>query len=615
MTTSVWQPGKLYLPGDLVQPAQGIPSIPTAIPNAGFEAGDVGWTKQPGWVITQGGAKYSGGWSAEYQGNQAGFGSIVLSAPVPVAPGTRINASVMVQQGASSRGNVGAHVALYWYKADGSWIRNVDGNVVNDGSGGAWHRSSVSDVAPADAGLVGIAAHANRVGENKPLWIDDFQWDYSTLSAPAGLIYRAVQANAGYSGNAEPAWPPVLGQTVQDNQVTWEAVQTSRVVWSASFLLKSGAVEPVWPTVPGGYVSDGTISWECISRRVEDPNCPNSKVVAIVASKVFAGDKDIVRFSATANPLDWTTKQDAGYLPTGLQQANANDVAVINQYRGNLVPMNASTFQNWQVDPDPSAMALLDQMDGIGSIYQRAAQPVGNELFFLSALGVRTVSIAAGSTNLAAGDVGVPVDPLVQAAMKQALIEGVTPIATYYPSAGQYWLAINRLNAAVSGGSECQVFVYTMSPAGQLKAWSRYVYPFAIDAFAQLGNDLYIRHGDTVSVVDPGLAYDEVNGAPVNFPGRVQWAWLDMGPAGVTKMLEGFDIVGEGTPSVSIGYDQRNPAAFTPPYPVSSDTVPGGIIPLPVSAPSMSVRVDYPGGEPWNLSSMTLYLHGNGGGP
>lgn len=154
-----------------------------------------------------------------------------------------------------------------------------------------------------------------------------------------------------------------------------------------------------------------------------------------------------------------------------------------------------------------------------------------------------------------------------------------------------------------------EVFVYTMNTGGG--AWSRYSLPFAVDAFAQLGNDLYIRHGDTVSRVVETVPTDETADGPQGFPGRAQWNWLDMGQPGVTKMLEGFDVVSEGVPSVSVGYDQRDPSAFTDPYPVSADTLPGGIIPLPVSGPSFSLRVDFEPGQTWELTAATLYMHDN----
>lgn len=160
-----------------------------------------------------------------------------------------------------------------------------------------------------------------------------------------------------------------------------------------------------------------------------------------------------------------------------------------------------------------------------------------------------------------------------------------------------------------------QVFVYTMVRAGKSGAWSRYIFPFSVDAFAQLGNDLYIRHGDEISVVSEEGASDDVNGVAIPFGGTVWWPWLDMGTPSVTKMMEGFDIVSQGTPSVSIGYDQRNLAAFTVPYEVDPDTLPGGVIPFPLSAPTFSLRVDFAPGQKWALTQASLSFFDLGNGP
>lgn len=151
------------------------------------------------------------------------------------------------------------------------------------------------------------------------------------------------------------------------------------------------------------------------------------------------------------------------------------------------------------------------------------------------------------------------------------------------------------------------VFVHTRnSPKGR---WSRYVFPFFIDAFAQLANDLYIRSGDTIKRVSETAVNDIDNGVAVGFTGTVQWGWMDCGQAGTTKMLEGIDLVASGSPSVSIGYDQRNFATFTTPYAIDADTLTGDIIPIPVTAPSFSLKVDFAAGTAWNLWSATLYVH------
>lgn len=435
MAAPLWEAGHLYLPGDLVQPIQAPAPASAAITNPGFESGSTDWTLGTGMSVDAT-KRFSGTNSAKFTGTAGNVRA--EHSKVAVAPGTSITASCMYAQGAADAGHNTGRVVLRWYTSGDVFISESTGTLINSSSAG-WQKSAVTAVAPATAAKVAIGCLCFR-DRSDASWCDQFEWNYVTQTIPDGLIYQAVQAAAGSSGSDEPVWPTSLGVTVVDNQVTWEAVATSRVTWTAEPILLSGTVEPTWPTTPGEFVSDGTISWECISRRVEDERCPNTKVVAIMAGKVFAVDGDIVRFSATANPLDWTSEQDAGFLPTGLQQANANDMAVLAPYRSNLAAFNASCFQPWQVDPDPANMAILDQMDGIGSTWPKAAVAVSNELFFLAALGVRTVGIAAGAENLSAGDVGEPVDSLVQEAMRVTLANSGKALATYYPSAGQYWL-------------------------------------------------------------------------------------------------------------------------------------------------------------------------------
>lgn len=162
---------------------------------------------------------------------------------------------------------------------------------------------------------------------------------------------------------------------------------------------------------------------------------------------------------------------------------------------------------------------------------------------------------------------------------------------------------------------ESTVFVYTMRGTGKQGAWSRYLFPFAVDAFAQLGNDLYVRHGDEISRVSEFAVGDDVGGSTIPFGGTVWWNYLDFGTPSVTKMMEGFDIVSSGAPSISIGYDQRDLAAFTDPYTVDPDTLPGGVIPFPMAAPTFSLRVDFAPGQKWSLQQVSLSFFDMGNGP
>jgi len=406
--------------------------------------------------------------------------------------------------------------------------------------------------------------------------------------SPNGFVYRATIA--GTTGTAEPAWPLTAGLTVVDGTVTWIAVTATAITWTAVPLYKSAGTEPVWPTTVGGTVVDGTITWRCVAPNIADAKCPNTKQVIIAASKVFAIKNDVVRYSATNNPLDWSTANDAGFLPTGLQSQVDPLAKALGLYRGNLVALSAGEFQAWQIDPDPSRMALIDNIPSIGTVYSRAMASAAGELYFLTQQGVRSVSIAAGSTNLQAGDVGTPIDSLIQAELP-----GADPLGLYYPGAGQYWLVFGA-----------KVYVYTQSRIGGIGAWSLYEFPSAIEYTTQRDGKLYVRSGDGIYLIDETTGQDDGEAVPA----EIQWPWLDMGQPGLQKMLIGVDVVGsDGAPSVSIGYDETNLTAFTAPFAVDPDTQPGQIIPIPVSGPSLSLKIEYTGASGrWELQAATLYL-------
>lgn len=439
MPTPSWQPSTFYAPGSLVQPATAQPAVPTPIPNWSFESGNVEWTLDSGLSIVNGADHYGPGtWSLQGNPGFTGDRYAEMQDFIDCTPGESITAKCQVQQGASSAGLASGSVYLRFYDAAHILIQENEGNIVNSGSGGAWHTSTVTATAPANTAFVRLATRINRIGENDPLWVDAFEWN-KISQAQTGLIFKAVQANVGLSDATEPTWPLVNGQTVVDNTVTWEAVLATRIVWQAKPILVSGATEPAFTPIEGSTVGDNTISWRAVSRRVTDPNCPNSKIVIIGASKVFAADDDIVAYSATVNPLDWSTANNAGYIPSNLQQYGANPVAGLGLYRSNLWVGNSQGSQIWQIDEDPQQMALLDAFP-VGTDYHDAVSPAFNDLFFLPSLGVRTLGIAGGSTNLQSGDAGMPIDTMVQDALTQAKVNGDNIQALYYPAAGQYWL-------------------------------------------------------------------------------------------------------------------------------------------------------------------------------
>jgi hypothetical protein len=156
------------------------------------------------------------------------------------------------------------------------------------------------------------------------------------------------------------------------------------------------------------------------------------------------------------------------------------------------------------------------------------------------------------------------------------------------------------------------IFVYTMNRTGEVGAWSRYVLPMHVDNFCQMADHLYIRAGDDVLMVDETSDMDYKDHASAQpFDGIVQWAWLDEGSPGITKQMLGLDIATMRAINVEveIGYDQSDKNAFTDPYSIPGDTIPGTFIPLPVMAPSLSIRLTFSSFDFWQFQAITLYLN------
>lgn len=603
MTTSAWEPSTAYALADLVSARSSGTVVTDPLTNADFEAGAGGWTAGANWTAgSAAGTQYQGTKKGQRTG-AAGTSRLTNTKQPTCVPGQLVKVSGVISTlGTSASGKIGvsfqtaASVVLKEYESDA--ITN---------SGGVWKRVEAEGYAPAGTEKVVMYFTATATASGDITDVDAASWNYARKEIPAPFIYEATVA--GVSGLTEPTWPTVAGGTVVDGGVTWTARAASRVTWTAKPIYQTGATEPVWPTTPDGMVADGTIGWEATARDIKDERCPHTRAVTITASKVWAVDDDIVRYSATVNAKDWTSANDAGYLPTGLKQYGDNSTDVLGIYRGNLVAMSASTFQMWEVDEDPANNNIVDEMQGVGSIYYLAATPVSNDLFFLTAQGVRTVGIAAGSTNLEAGDVGMPIDPLVKAAMQDSAAQGYEPRSFYLPGAGQYWLCFSV------AADTTLVFVYTMNRIGQVGAWGRYEFPFVIEDVAQLNDEIYIRGSDNaVRVLSAEVNYDETptGGAHAKnyYDGVVHWPYLDCGQVGRDKEMAGFDIVGTGTPTIEIGYDQAGQALYTPAYEVDPDTLTGDIIGMPMVAPTFSPKITYVGAEGnfWELQQVILYF-------
>jgi hypothetical protein len=454
---TTWTAGTNYATGAVVVPTTTQGAFVNAIPNGDFEGG----SGAGGWTFTDPGGVTQWAYSntLPYQGSEcitfpggsgvgSGGGFATMTSYSLVTPGQSVSASVYLNPN-----NAGANLTLWiqlnWYDNTDSIISS-SGHAQNEQEGGGYRKTTITATAPVGAAhvRVSIGAGSGTNGRNAG-FADLVTWNLETPSAITNFLFEAIQPAAATSAVTEPTWPTTLGGTVIDGGVTWKAIGTSIITWQAIPLMQSGLTAPTFPTTIGISVFDSStftnqngyittlcgMAWVATDRHVIDTGCPNTLPVTIGASHVFAGSNDIVPFSAAVNPIDWSSTNNAGYLPTGLNNYGDNPVAVLALYRSNLVAFNAGGYQMWQIDPDPQNMALLDAQP-IGSTYTRAAQSVANDLIFLTVVGVRNLGTVGATANMAIGNTGQPVDPLIVAQLNPTTTTVPLSMTAGSPAAG-----------------------------------------------------------------------------------------------------------------------------------------------------------------------------------
>lgn len=325
---------------------------------------------------------------------------------------------------------------------------------------------------------------------------------------------------------------------------------------------------------------------------IADANCPDTKACIKLASKIFAvgaGIGDVVRYSATSAPRDWTTVSDAGFLPTGLNSRGDRSANALGTYQSKLAVLAKDGVQVWVVDPDPTQMKLDTSVENVGTSFPRTVANVAGDLHFLSDYGFRSITTLQLTSNLADVDVGSPIDALVRPETK---VPGVAPKSFYFYGTGQYICAIgNRL------------FVYSISRTAKIAAWSQYFLSQPVDAFAELGQTLYIRSGDAVYKLDDSVSTDDGS----QFEVLIQLPYMDFKSPGELKQITGADIVIDGRCEFSVGFDARDPDAFTNPVRVKGNTRGGGMIPVECCGTEFSLRFRNYDNQPFRLDAVTLY--------
>ena len=324
---------------------------------------------------------------------------------------------------------------------------------------------------------------------------------------------------------------------------------------------------------------------------IVDANCPHTRSVAKVAEKLFAIDGDTVAFCATGVARDWTTADDAGFLPTGNRAEGDSNAQIVAPFQKYLGVWMIDGIQLWAVDPDPQNHAFFQQAYSVGSRYPRAIARLATDTTFLTDVGVRSISISVFEQNMEDSDIGSPIDTLVRPE-----IAGSDPFSFYSQRFGQIWYVFTD-----------HAWVYTYGKHSKITAWSRYAFPFEIEAAAELGGELYVRNGDNVyKLVDTQYTDD---GEDISV--LIELPYLDMGKPGIDKQFQAADFVGTGTYQVQWRHDPRDFTKITAPVDVVGDTYQGPLVPIECGGVKIAPVITHAANEAFQLDELTVWWEPN----
>jgi hypothetical protein len=318
--------------------------------------------------------------------------------------------------------------------------------------------------------------------------------------------------------------------------------------------------------------SDGSVKHHYLDgtspTNIADTNCPNTKQVRKLQQKIYAQDGPDVAFSATAAPRDWTTPNDAGSIPAGINAGGSDEVTSLGDFKGDLGIFFDDSLQVWDVDSDPANNALRSTANGVGTKHAKTPATLAGDLIFLAKMGFRSLSLVSLTDNLQENDVGSAIDEL-----RPEIVDSDDPVSVYYPTLGQLW--------TINGD---RAYVYSFARSVKLSAWSLFDFPVTVDDAAVLSSELYLRSGDAVYKVDPNAFNDDGMVPLVD----VEMYFQDNKAPGVLKQFFGFDGVVRGSPEIAFRYDPRNTDLVTPYYSISGDMRPGDLFPMEICATSIA---------------------------
>ena len=247
---------------------------------------------------------------------------------------------------------------------------------------------------------------------------------------------------------------------------------------------------------------------------------PNGVDVLAAYGRVWVLGQDDLYYSDLLDETDWATGT-AGSTPLKHVWPGGTDIAVgLAEFNGHLVIFGQQSIVIYSGPEDPatafSTFTLVEQIKGTGCINRDSIQNVGNDVFFLSANGMRSLERTIQEKSMPLTDICPHMRDYILAEYSSSTAHKVT--STYSETYGLYLLSLQQTTIVIDTRGKL--------PNGGFRAteWK------AMAAVADDGSGgILMGDGTNVSLAYQGIlddvAYDGTGGTGVE--GDYESGWLD----------------------------------------------------------------------------------------
>lgn len=315
--------------------------------------------------------------------------------------------------------------------------------------------------------------------------------------------------------------------------------------------------------------------------------------------RVWSVTTSLLEYCALNDPTTWGSGT-AGFINMTNQNADNEPLVGIQQYQNRIAVFTRNNIQIWILAVDPSQNTFQQSVQNTGALSNRSISQYGNiDVFYLDTSGERSIRARDSSNAPAVNDVGVAIDPFIQAFTATLTGNQIgRACSVIEPIDGRYWLAVHN-----------RIFAYSFFPGSKISAWTYYdltdeISTADISEMVRAGNRVYLRAGDNIYLYggDTNAVYPNNNEilATASLP------FLSASKPDTIKNINSFDLGITGTwkatllPLPSDDSVELVIGTFTEPtYSLSSN-------PIQMPTPLFAVKLVCSTAGPATLSNMAI---------